>query len=43
MLQYVSSRELAKPKTYLLGVDLGQAQDYTVITVLECGKRGTGK
>ncbi len=28
-LHYVSNRELAKPKTYFLGVDLGQANDFT--------------
>ncbi len=43
MYRHVSSRELAKPKTYLLGVDLGQTQDYTAITVLECNEVKTGK
>lgn len=42
-MRYVSSRELATPKTYLLGVDLGQAQDYTAITVLEREQVDTGK
>lgn len=42
-MHYVSSRELAKRKTYLLGLDLGQAQDYTAITVLEREERNTGK
>jgi len=42
-LHHVSSRELANPKTYLLGVDLGQSQDYTAITVLEREQRNTGR
>ncbi len=42
-MRHVSSRELAKPKTYFLGVDLGQAQDFTAITVLEREERDTGK
>ncbi len=41
-MRQVSSRELAKPKTYFLGVDLGQAQDFTAITVLEREERDTG-
>ncbi len=43
MYRHVSSRELARPKTYFIGVDLGQAQDYTAITVLERKQRDTGK
>jgi hypothetical protein len=42
-MHYVSSRELAKRKTYLLGLDLGQAQDYTALCVLEREERNTGK
>ena len=42
-LHYVSSRELARPKTYFLGVDLGQAQDFTALTVLEREERDTGR
>jgi hypothetical protein len=42
-LRYVSSRELAKPKTYFLGVDLGQANDFTALCVLEREERDTGK
>jgi hypothetical protein len=30
-------------KTYILGLDLGQAQDYTALVVLECTTRDTGK
>jgi hypothetical protein len=42
-LHYVASRELAKPKTYFLAVDLGQAQDFTALTVLERKQVDTGK
>jgi hypothetical protein len=42
-LHYVSNRELAKPKTYFLGVDLGQANDFTALCVLEREERDTGR
>ncbi len=42
-LHHVPSREFANPKTYLLGVDLGQSNDFTALCVLEREQRNTGK